>query len=89
MPGVRSGTVFTVTFGRDETESAKIQTWKGFAKGYCFKQSSMSHSGPFRCQCGQIHGNIFDGVTNDLLPFIDTAGRHIRPRASSLPRELC
>ena len=34
----------------------------------------MAHSGPFRCQCGQIHADIFDGPSNDLLPFIDLAG---------------
>ena len=34
----------------------------------------MSHSGPFRCQCGQLHGDIFDGPSNDLLPYIDTDG---------------
>jgi len=34
----------------------------------------MSHSGPFRCQCGQIHADQYDGPSNDLLPFIDTAG---------------
>ena len=31
----------------------------------------MSHSGPFRCQCGQIHADIYDGPSNDLLPYID------------------
>jgi len=34
----------------------------------------MAHSGPFRCQCGQIHADQYDGPTNDLLPYIDTAG---------------
>ena len=34
----------------------------------------MSHSGPFRCECGQIHADIFDGVSNDLLPYIDLDG---------------
>ena len=32
------------------------------------------HSGPFRCECGQIHGAEFQGPSNDLLPYIDTAG---------------
>lgn len=32
----------------------------------------MSHSGPFRCQCGQIHFDQYDGPSNDLLPYIDT-----------------
>lgn len=34
----------------------------------------MAHSGPFRCQCGQIHADVFDGPSNDLLPHIDLAG---------------
>lgn len=34
----------------------------------------MSHSGPFRCECGQIHADIFEGPSNDLLPFIDLDG---------------
>lgn len=34
----------------------------------------MSHSGPFRCQCGQIHADRYDGPSNDLLPFIDSPG---------------
>ena len=34
----------------------------------------MSHSGPFRCQCGQIHADQYDGPSNDLLPYIDMAG---------------
>ena len=34
----------------------------------------MAHSGPFRCTCGQIHADIFDGPSNDLLPFIELAG---------------
>ena len=34
----------------------------------------MSHSGPFRCQCGQIHADQFDGPSNDLLPFIAVDG---------------
>ena len=34
----------------------------------------MAHSGPFRCQCGQIHGDIYDGPSNDLLPYIDLDG---------------
>ena len=34
----------------------------------------MAHSGPFRCQCGQIHADQFDGPSNDLLPYIDIAG---------------
>ena len=29
------------------------------------------HSGPFRCQCGQIHADKYDGPSNDLLPYID------------------
>lgn len=32
------------------------------------------HSGPFRCQCGQIHADIYDGPSNDLLPYIDLPG---------------
>ena len=32
---------------------------------------NMSHSGPFRCMCGQIHADQFDGPSNDLLPYID------------------
>ena len=36
------------------------------------KPKAMAHSGPFRCQCGQIHNDTFDGPSNDLLPFIDT-----------------
>ena len=34
----------------------------------------MAHSGPFRCQCGQIHFDTFDGPSNDLLPYIDLDG---------------
>jgi hypothetical protein len=34
----------------------------------------MAHSGPFRCQCGQIHADQFDGPSNDLLPYIDLDG---------------
>ena len=34
----------------------------------------MAHSGPFRCQCGQIHDDMFDGISNDLLPYIDIEG---------------
>ena len=34
----------------------------------------MAHSGPFRCQCGQIHADQFDGPSNDLLPYIDLEG---------------
>jgi len=34
----------------------------------------MAHSGPFRCQCGQIHADQYDGPSNDLLPFIDVQG---------------
>ena len=36
----------------------------------------MSHSGPFRCQCGQIHADQYDGPSNDLLPYIDIDGVH-------------
>ena len=36
--------------------------------------SGSGHSGPFRCQCGQIHADIFDGPSNDLLPYIDLDG---------------
>ena len=31
----------------------------------------MFHSGPFTCMCGQIHGDQYDGPSNDLLPYID------------------
>ena len=34
----------------------------------------MAHSGPFRCQCGQLHGDMYDGPSNDLLPYIDVDG---------------
>ena len=34
----------------------------------------MAHSGPFRCQCGQIHADQYDGPSNDLLPFIELGG---------------
>ena len=34
----------------------------------------MAHSGPFRCQCGQVHADQFDGPSNDLLPYIDLDG---------------
>lgn len=34
----------------------------------------MAHSGPFRCQCGQIHADQFVGPSNDLLPYIDLEG---------------
>ena len=34
----------------------------------------MSHTGPFKCQCGQIHADQFDGPSNDLLPFIELDG---------------
>lgn len=34
----------------------------------------MAHSGPFRCMCGQIHADQFDGPSNDLLPYIDLEG---------------
>ena len=34
----------------------------------------MAHSGPFRCMCGQIHADQFDGPSNDLLPYIDLDG---------------
>ena len=34
----------------------------------------MSHSGPFRCECGRIHADQLDGPSNDLLPYIDTTG---------------
>lgn len=34
----------------------------------------MAHSGPFRCQCGQIHADQYDGPSNDLLPYIDLDG---------------
>lgn len=34
----------------------------------------MAHSGPFRCQCGQVHADQFDGPSNDLLPYIDVNG---------------
>ena len=34
----------------------------------------MSHSGPFRCQCGRIHADQYDGPSNDLLPYIDLTG---------------
>lgn len=34
----------------------------------------MAHSGPFRCQCGRVHADQFDGPSNDLLPFIDLEG---------------
>ena len=34
--------------------------------------SEKCHSGPFRCQCGQIHFDQYDGPSNDLLPYIDT-----------------
>uniref|UniRef100_A0A7S0L3Y3 PITH domain-containing protein n=1 Tax=Coccolithus braarudii TaxID=221442 RepID=A0A7S0L3Y3_9EUKA len=34
----------------------------------------MAHSGPFRCECGQLHGLEFQGPSNDLLPYIDTPG---------------
>lgn len=34
----------------------------------------MAHSGPFRCQCGKIHADQFDGPSNDLLPYIDLDG---------------
>mmetsp|Transcript_27132 Transcript_27132/g.82244 ORF Transcript_27132/g.82244 Transcript_27132/m.82244 type:complete len:209 (-) Transcript_27132:555-1181(-) len=60
----------------------------------------MSHSGPFRCQCGQIHADQYNGPSNDLLSFIDTGGlsalneseagacRHIfRPYERRLERE--
>eukprot|EP00965_Chrysotila_dentata_P144608 4776367-Pleurochrysis_carterae.AAC.1 len=32
------------------------------------------HSGPFRCECGQVHADTYDGPSNDLLPYIDTNG---------------
>ena len=62
----------------------------------------MAHSGPFRCQCGQVHADQFDGPSNDLLPYIDldgvaalnaasdgaTAGRRIfKPYEERLQRE--
>ena len=34
----------------------------------------MAHSGPFRCNCGQIHADQYDGPANDLLPYIDLPG---------------
>ena len=34
----------------------------------------MAHSGPFRCQCGRIHADQFDGPTNDLRGQIDMEG---------------
>ena len=34
----------------------------------------MAHSGPFRCQCGRIHTDIFDGPSNDLRGQIDLEG---------------
>lgn len=34
----------------------------------------MAHTGPFRCMCGQIHADIFDGPSNDLLPYINLEG---------------
>lgn len=41
-------------------------------------QRGMAHSGPFRCMCGQIHADQFDGPSNDLLPYIDFDG--VSPR---------
>ena len=34
----------------------------------------MAHSGPFRCQCGKVHLDTYDGPSNDLLPYIDMEG---------------
>jgi hypothetical protein len=64
----------------------------------------MSHSGPFRCMCGQIHFDQFDGPSNDLLPYVDltavtalnaqgdgteAAQRIFKPYDQRLQREAC
>ncbi|KAL1508585.1 hypothetical protein AB1Y20_004683 [Prymnesium parvum] len=34
----------------------------------------MAHTGPFRCDCGRVHADAFDGPSNDLLGQIDLDG---------------
>ena len=59
----------------------------------------MSHSGPFRCQCGQIHADTYDGPSNDLLPYIELEASaeqkpclvisfHTYPATCSAPRAV-
>lgn len=48
----------------------------------------MAHSGPFRCMCGKLHSDQFDGPSNDLLPYIDRGGISALNAASDTAKDI-